>query len=182
VSCGPKHPFGMSEAEWNALTPKQKYNARVDQAKMIELRRSAREEERRQDAAEAEAERERISLVRAAGTYGSVADCSLQGGMANFRSGFRPMHPAEFSIVVGETQTVTLDRTEKGQQLDIEVSFTPEGDAIRFCRMFLSRTTNDCGLAFRREGRYGYQIRTSMTVARLFKEVDLFCRFPWRGG
>ena len=101
ASCGPRYPLGMSEAEWNALTPQQRLDARGQQAQIDETRRRERAEEtarqraEEQRLAEQKAFQERQLVQAGLASPGSVdwdrfeknsrvtvipVDCASQGG------------------------------------------------------------------------------------------------------
>lgn len=114
AACGPSFPLGMTEAEWQALSPEQQLQARQQQASIDAERQRQREVERAARAAEAaaaeRAERERVERIIAQRVPGSVIDCAIEGGEVRFRflKAWIEPEPVAFTIVRSERRAVDL--------------------------------------------------------------------------
>lgn len=101
--CVTAYPLGMSEAEWNALSQQQQFEARMKQAELdekAERRRAA--EAKRREAAERRAEiarkRERADRFRR-GEYGDFVWCEIADAKVDFRPGWYTPSPITFKLV-----------------------------------------------------------------------------------
>lgn len=105
AACAPSYPLGMSEAEWNALTPEQQQEARVADA---ELKRAKAEQKAAEANARALEQRNKlIEQYRRAGK-GDIAECQIIPP-ENAPAGLK-VRPSEVTLVRGEDRRLTLTK------------------------------------------------------------------------
>lgn len=106
------YPLGLSQQQWEALTPAKQAEFRAKQYQ-IDADNRARAEEARRQAAERKAERLRLETERlrhayANAQYRDVVTVSVQGGThASAKKNFR-YEPVAFDLIKGETKIVVF--------------------------------------------------------------------------
>lgn len=108
------HPLGMSDSEWNALTPEQKMEAREKQAQINAQKRQAKAD--REAAAQAASAR-RYETAR----YGDIITIVIKGGTMDINGNRRDYEPIAFDLVRGESKTINIYRQGKRHFKDTAV-------------------------------------------------------------
>ncbi len=112
AACANPYPMGLSEREWQALTPERQAELSVREAELRAERQAAREAEaRRQAERAAEAERRRqeeLAARRANARFGDILAVTLQGGTMESGSELFALEPLAFEILRGERKRITL--------------------------------------------------------------------------
>lgn len=127
------YPLGMSEDEWNRLSPQQQIDARERQARLDQAER-----ERRAEAARLRAEQERKAQERyqerlANAGHGDIVQCVFQNGEGYYAGNWRDAEPVGFSLLKDYAQTVTIaEQGRPTRTVDTEMTFN--GANIRVCR------------------------------------------------
>jgi len=104
------YPMGLTEKQWNALSPAEQAQYRAQQYAIDAERRRVAEERYAQavrEAAERERlERERIQAFHAAGRYGDVITVTIAEGQITFGGKRHAYEPVSFDLVRGERRDV----------------------------------------------------------------------------
>lgn len=108
------HPLGISNAEWNALSPEQKVEAREKQAQLTAQKKQAKAD---REAAEKAASAKRYETAR----YGDIITVVITGGSMDIHSKRREYEPIAFDLVRGESKSIDIIRKGKRHQKDSAV-------------------------------------------------------------
>ena len=114
VGCISFHPLGITDSEWNALTPEQKMDAREKQAQINVQKKQAKAD--REAAAQA-ASSERYKTAR----YGDIITVVIKGGTMDINGNRRNYEPIAFDLVRGESKTINILRQQKHHYKDTAV-------------------------------------------------------------
>jgi hypothetical protein len=130
-------PMGLSEAQWNALSPEQQADYTRRQTELNEQRRREREaaEQARQaeEAAKAREERARIQLAYARARYGDVVTVTIEGGHVAINGKHQPYEPVRFDLVRGERREVEfIQQGRPASRQRIDVRLTEDGHTFYF--------------------------------------------------
>lgn len=135
VACGPYHPLGISDDEWQTLSSEQRMQARskqveIDKAKAAERAEKARlraEEQARQDALVAER--------RANPQFGERVQCVLSSAEAKISSKWREIEPIALDLVVGETVAFQAQHLRDGRTRYSRNGYASfDGQRVSLCR------------------------------------------------
>ncbi len=140
------YPMGLSEAQWNALTPQQQADYTLQQNQLNEQRRHDQEASARQLQAEATIrsaeERERIQFAYARARYGDIVTVTIQGGMVSIDGKHRPYEPVRFDLVRGERRDVEFVQQGKSTSRNrIDVRLSDDGNTFYFDEAAKDRIT-----------------------------------------
>lgn len=131
------YPMGLSEAQWNALTPQQQAGYTLQQNQLNEQRRHDQEASSRQLQAEASIhaaeERERIQFAYARARYGDIVTVTIQGGMVSLDGKHHPYEPLRFDLVRGERKEVEfVQQGKSASRNQIDVRLSDDGNMFYF--------------------------------------------------
>ena len=130
LSACARYPLGMSEAEWQQLTPEQQIQAHQQQAEINAARDAARAERERQ---RAEAERQRLLELEARRQNASPGDwlqCTLTGNEIYASKKWRPATDTAFELFRHDQASVEI-RDDHYSQQRITVNY--DGQIIELC-------------------------------------------------
>jgi len=129
-------PMGMSEREWNALTPQQQAEYRTRQTEMDRADSLRREREReareQQERLAAERERQRVADLRRHARPGDLVVVTVHGGMLAFYGKRHEFEPASFDLVRGERRKVQFRRRGHHETTEVEVALSADGRTFYF--------------------------------------------------
>jgi hypothetical protein len=185
TACMPRYPLGMSEAQWNAMTPSQQQAAIEKQAKKdAEQQRLQAIEARKQAEAEKKRRAELAALYNS-GRMGDVIDCEISGGVADFYPGWKQIENVRFSLARSEIQEIEFREKGGRRTQDAFVGFDTRGDRIRVCRRANNISSGyGCGEISGSYGDFERGISVSLNVEGLMNSNTLYCRYrymPRRG-
>lgn len=131
------YPMGLSEAQWNALSPTEQAEHQRQQAQVNEQRRREREaaEQARQaeEAARAVEERQRIQLAYARARYGDIVTVTIQGGYVAINGKHQPYEPLRFDLVRGERKEIEfIQQGRSSSRCRIDVRLADDGHTFYF--------------------------------------------------
>lgn len=104
------YPMGLSQAQWDSLTPEQQAEYRSRQTEMNAQRQREQaaidlEQQRLREQQERET-RARTKAAYARARYGDIITVTIQGGRVAINGKHQPYEPLKFDIVRGETKQV----------------------------------------------------------------------------
>ncbi len=106
AGCISFHPLGMSNAEWDALSPEQKIEAREKQAQITARKKQAAAQ---QAAAAQSATASRYENAR----YGDIITVSITGGTMEIYGKRHEYEPIAFDLIRGEAKEIEIVRKGK---------------------------------------------------------------------
>lgn len=129
--------MGLSEAQWNALSPEQQADYTRQQTQINEQRRREREaaEQARQaeEAARAREERARVQLAYVRARHGDVVTVTIEGGYVAINGKHQPYEPVRFDLVRGERKEVEfIQQGRSSSRQRIDVRLTEDGHTFYF--------------------------------------------------
>lgn len=164
------NPLGMSDAEWELLTPTQQLEARMVQEARDEAARVRRAEQAAQEAAE----QARIEELRRNAPFGDVVQCTLTDAEGYFAKGkWYPAQPVSIEMHRSESdRSVSLPRQSRpSMTTDLHMSF--DGLTVKACRWY----DRDCDVLVGTEAQFRRGISRRIHVSKAVKGT-LFCSFP----
>lgn len=166
------NPLGMSDNEWQLLTPEQQFEARKIQDERDEAARVRRAEQQAQEAA---AQAKLIELRRTA-PYGDVIQCSITHAKGLFaKNEWHPLLPISVEMHLSEAaRRIDLMRQDQtSSSIALELEF--DGLNVKICRS----NNRDCDVLAGTAAQFKQGISRHIKVN---KTVDgtLFCAFPLR--
>lgn len=162
------YPLGISEAEWNSMTPQQQLEARNKQAD-INLKKQ-QEKERKEAQRKAEIQKRYQQAA-----FGDILNCSVSGGIADFYPGWRPYAPQAFSIVRGEDKNITLYDNNKGRRTtSFWTEYAESGMKLTFCKDKGARR-DKCQEIVGTTPSFTGGITQTLQLSRIMKDVTLTC-------
>ncbi len=171
------NPLGMSDEEWARLTPEQQMQARMKQADIRKASAERRAEARRQKAMLAAEERRRIERIYASARFGDILECVVEGGLADFRPGWRGYDPAPFTLVRGETKSVPLRERGKGNR-KFWTHLSADGLEVSVCaRSGRGSRSRYCTTVSARSNDYSFGISRPIAIDHIFQNARLVCAF-----
>ncbi|MCH8502569.1 MAG: hypothetical protein LAT77_11750 [Aliidiomarina sp.] len=164
------NPLGMSDDEWDALTPEQKLEARQEQARLEQRRRELASIEERARQEQEHKERELLQQRLATARYGEIVQCMMPDPLGHLSSGWRQAEPLAFTAVIGFEVPVTVERKDRPTQtITGEASF--DGQTLRICRH------GECARIVGLEADYRDGYQQSIDIRR-FVQGEIRCQFP----
>ncbi|NVJ90537.1 MAG: hypothetical protein HWE34_02710 [Methylocystaceae bacterium] len=134
TACMASNPMGFSDEEWAALSPEQKYEARLKQNEIDEQKR---EERAREKALEEDKEREhqeRMALRYQNAQYGDIVQCIMKRGVVDYSSGWNDAEPLGFTLMRGESQELKSWSRDGKSSVPLFASFSEDGMSVNLCR------------------------------------------------
>ena len=140
------YPLGMTENEWHRLTPQQQLDARTQQTEIDRDKAVRRAEEARRREAEerrlAAARQRRIDRLYAHNRYGDILRCSIEGGVFDFKPGWRPLAPVSFATARGEQGYVTFRQLNGRKHKKVWIEYSDDGHELKICH---AKDHYECG-------------------------------------
>lgn len=166
------NPLGMSDAEWESLTPTQQFEARKIQAERDEAARVRYAEQEAQEVAE----QAQLDALRRNAPFGDVVQCTITDAKAYFyKDKWRPAQPVSIEMYRGESEhslsLVRQDRTSR--TTDVYMSF--DGLSVKACR----GNSSECDVLVGTEAQFRRGITKRINVHKTVVGT-LFCSFPRR--
>lgn len=146
IACGPYHPMGISDEEWQKLTPAERMHAREQQAEIDKARAAERAERARIRAEQEAREQAIIDERRANPQYGERVQCVLTAGEARLNSKWRAIEPVAIDLVVGESQAFDVRHLRDGRTRYSRTGYASfDGQRVNMCLHSNSiPTSNQC--------------------------------------
>ena len=172
LSACASYPLGMSEQEWQALSPEQQLTARERQAQLDQAERV-----RRAAAAEQRAERERAEQREyqqrlSQAQPGEVVQCVVNHGEGYYGGQWLSAEPAGVTLLRGFSQTLQVaqrDRPSRSVQLEMEYV----GASVRLCRV----NQRDCSTIAATQNQFRQGVTRSVNIPRTLRG-EIYCDIP----
>lgn len=164
------NPLGMSDAEWESLTPTQKLEARVMQETSNEAARARRAERAAQEAAE----QARIEELRRSAPFGDVVQCTLTDAEGYFsKKKWQPAQPVSIEIHRSEEdRSLSVPRQNRSSTTtDLRINF--DGLTVEVCSWY----GRDCDVLVGTEAQFRRGIARHIDIKKTARG-RLFCSFP----
>ncbi|MEN9573130.1 MAG: hypothetical protein RL514_985 [Verrucomicrobiota bacterium] len=131
------YPMGLSEAQWQALSPAEQADYQRQQTQLNDQRRAQREaaEQARQaeETARAQEERARVQLAYARARYGDVVQVTIEGGHVAIQGKHQPYEPVRFDLVRGERKQVEFVQLGRSSNRNtVTVRLSDDGNTFYF--------------------------------------------------
>jgi len=107
-ACATRHPLGMDDAQWQALSAEQRLAAQTQQAELDRATQERRAAEARAREAEARRQQAELESRRRAAAYGERVQCILDPAEARLSGKWRSIEPLALDLVKGLPVGVTL--------------------------------------------------------------------------
>lgn len=137
MGCAPQFPLGMQQAEWQALSPEQKLQAREAQAVLDEKEAERRRRERAEAekmAAEQRRRRElRIERLYATAEFGDILQCRVDHPFVAAAGQWQAALPTAFQVVRGEERALEFVSREWGWSNFVWVRLSMDGLTLTLC-------------------------------------------------
>lgn len=135
------YPLNMTEAEWLALTPEQRLEAREAQQRLNAEARQAREQQAlQQEQLRLQQEALRLQRLQSA-EYGERLQCVLREGTGYIGGQWRPLQPLAVELLSGDAFELELRDVESDyRQVKVVMSF--DGQTVRVCDAYQQRCAN----------------------------------------
>lgn len=172
TACANNYPLGMSEDEWNRLTPAQQLDARQQQATIDQAERERRaqaarlaaEEERRQQ----ELYQERLRNAQP----GEIVQCVIENAEGYFGSEWRAAEPTGFMVLRGFSEQVTLAQQDRpSRRVTAEARF--DGAKVELCRP----NRNECAVLPATQNQLQRGVQRTIALDRVVRG-ELYCDTP----
>lgn len=146
IACGPYHPMGISDEEWQTLTPAERMQARELQAEVDKARAAERAEKARIRAEQEAREQALIDERRANPKYGERVQCVLTAGQSKLSSKWRVIESVAVDLVVGEKQEFDVRHLRDGRTRYSRIGYASfDGQRVNMCLHSNSiPTSNQC--------------------------------------
>jgi len=164
------NPLGMSDAEWESLTPTQQFEARKIQAERDEAARVRYAEQE----AKAATEQAQLAELRRNAPFGDVVQCTITDAKGYFyKDKWRPAQPVSVEMYRNDpVHSVSLVRQDSSRSsTDLSMSF--DGLNVKACRGH----SGDCDVLAGTETQFRRGISRRIHVKKTV-EGTLFCSFP----
>jgi predicted small lipoprotein YifL len=184
TACGPRHPLGIPDDQWEAMTMDQQLQARQQQADLDRAHAERRAEEARARTAEAEAKIAERERRRQEARYGDRVQCVLANGEARLGRSWDRIQPLAFDLVRGFEEEVQIEvASDRMRGFSAEAYAYFDGQTVYVCRMPFKDTyrQDDCArlTATSRELERGVE---RYVQGRDFLKGMMRCDLPPRGG
>lgn len=159
--CGSRHPLGIPDEQWQAMTAEQQIQARQQQAELDRARAEQRAEEARARAAKAEAQKAELERRRQDARYGERVQCVLSDGEVKLRREWDRIHPVALDLVRGYEEEFSMEAASDRMR-----GFTAEGYAL-----FDGQTVYLCRMPYEDTYRQDDCVRVSATMREFQRGV-----------
>lgn len=129
------YPLGMSEQEWQALTPQQQLDAREKQSELDQKAAERRAAEARLEAEREAQQQAELAQRKANAAYGERVQCVLQNAEYKEGKSWYALEPVGFDLVVGEIQPLSLVHIKNKRTQYTRTAYAGfNGQTVSICR------------------------------------------------
>ena len=146
MACGPYHPMGISDEEWQTLSPELRMQAREQQVKVDKARAAERAEKARIRAEQEARQQAIVDERRANPQYGERVQCVLTNAEARLSSQWRSIETVAVDLVVGETKSMDVRHLRDGRTRYSRTGYASfDGQRVNMClHAHSSPSSNQC--------------------------------------
>ena len=175
-----QYPMGLSQQQWESLTPAQQAEYQAKQYTIDEQNRQQAEvrrvEQQRIAIEQARAEQERLRQLYANARYGDIVRVNVQGGFLEYNGRRYPYEPVSVDLVRGESKLVTFyGRGNNTLNTSYNMRLTEDGNTVIFDDSYRQRIVM-VNQDWERGQRYGHE-RTRNDVSVGFLGMTFFVKF-----
>lgn len=162
--CGPRHPLGIPDEQWQAMSPEQQFQARQQQADLDRAKAEQRAEEAKARVAEAEAKKAELERRRQDARYGERVQCVFSNGEVKLRREWDRIHPVALDLVRGYEEEFRMEVASDRMR-----GFTTEGYAL-----FDGQTVYLCRMPYEDVYRQDDCVRVTATMREFQRGVEQY--------
>lgn len=152
AGCATRYPMGLSEDQWEALSPDKQVEYTARQAELDarqqelamerQLERERRAHERQQqEMARAREYEARLQERYEHAMYGDVVRVAVEGGSLVYYKSLHPYHPVSFELIRGERKSVMFSTEgSAGGTIRFDVALSEDGGSLIFNEDSVDRT------------------------------------------
>ncbi|MCC5854130.1 MAG: hypothetical protein JJU10_00420 [Idiomarina sp.] len=181
LSACSSNPLGMSDAEWERLSPEQQLEARARQAELDEAaadRRARIEQAKREEEARARAE---YQQRRADARRGDIIQCVIEPAEGYLRSSWREAEPVAFELLRDyPIEFSVIEKTSSGRSNShVTGAAYFDGQTVGICRSLgdAQQRAQQCSRMIATTNEYFRGIRRTIEVDRVTRG-ELRCDAP----
>ncbi|WP_031385432.1 hypothetical protein [Desulfonatronum thiodismutans] len=135
IACGPRHPLGIPDDQWQVMTLEEQNMARVRQAEMDQAAAEERAAQARLRAAEAEARKAELEAMRRNAAFGDRVQCVLDQAQARVHRDWHPVETVGLDLVRGFEESFTMEVTSgRLSRMPVEGYARFDGQSVTLCR------------------------------------------------
>ena len=176
TACGTRHPLGITDDEWEAMSVEQRIQAREQQAALDKAAAERRAEEARLREAEERRLLMELEVRRGEAAYGERVQCVLSRAEAYLGREWREMEPIALDLVTGIEVAYELVQIGPRSRYSTDVYAAFDGQTVSLCRY--SNSSRQCARmpGTQRDYRRGIQ---QPVVAEDFLRGQLRCNLVY---
>ena len=184
MACATTYPMGLSEAQWQALSPDQQASYQAEQYRLDEARRARlaaeREAEKVRQAALATEMQQRVEARYQQAVYGDIVTVVLQGGTLNYGKKAYAYEPLSFNLVRGESKRVVLRTVGRNQfEHELDVRLADDGNTL-----YLDEQSRERVVLVNRRWEHGESYRVSQSNKKYaygLQNANVFMKYKTLG-
>ncbi|WP_028571581.1 hypothetical protein [Desulfonatronum lacustre] len=136
LACGPRHPLGIPDDQWQMMSLEEQNTARVQQAELDRAAAEERAARARLKAAEAEARKAELEAMRRNAPYGDRVQCVFEGGQAYLNRNWHPVSAFGLDLIRGYEEEFTMEvASGRYSRMPILGYALYDGQTITLCRL-----------------------------------------------
>lgn len=135
LACGPRHPLGIPDEQWQRMTQEEQIQARTSQAELDRAIAEKRAAQARLRAAAAEARKAELEAMRQNAAFGDRVQCVLDKAQALVHREWHPINSMGVDLVRGFEESFTLEvASGRLARMPIEGFARFDGQSVTLCR------------------------------------------------
>jgi predicted small lipoprotein YifL len=135
AACGPRHPLGIADADWQAMAPQQRVEAYNQQADLDRARAERRAAEAAIQEAADKARAAALESRRRQALYGERVQCVLRDAEVRTGNRWRPVLPMALDLVTGmETELLLEEPSDRTFGFSTRAYAAFDGQTVSVCR------------------------------------------------
>ena len=133
TGCGISYPLDIPEEEWQAMSQRERTEARLKQGQLERAEEQRREAEAAARAAKARERTEELSKARREADYGQRVQCVLRQAEGNFAGEWRSIESVTLDLVTGVEVEIELSEVEDGFYYTDKGYASFNGQVVQIC-------------------------------------------------
>lgn len=185
AACGPSHPLGIADSEWQTMTSEQRMAAREKQVELDKVRAQERAERARLRAEEEARQQALIEERRANAQYGERVQCVLTQAEARLSGSWRSIEQTGFDLVIGEVKPFTVQHVKDGRTRHSRTGYASfDGQTVSMCLHARNNTSSsNCATLVATTSAYERGVREQVSSGDFVRgslQCDLVMQRPQR--